>query len=189
MGEAGAHAEGEAPGGTTSFAGGGACARCGLLAVVLAVALLALVPMGLNVLFGLRVRGEPCGWHVGDYGPLLAAADALMADPARHGQYGAPTAQDVERARQQVGPPPAPWRPLADLPEVVRAAAPARVSVGPDQVTLAWERRGGYAYGYSLLLLSEGARAAREAELRRSHGSFQSNTEVAPRAWSHWPFH
>lgn len=128
----------------------------------------------------LPVSDRPASWH---YEPrqraaLLAAARGLMADEAKHGSYGA-------RLHARPGES---FRPLSELPGPLKALGSAAARVDGEEVSLTWyDPKNGYGYGYSLVLLAEGA-TDRVEGLRRSDGSFCRNVELDPWVWSTYGF-
>jgi len=113
------------------------------------------------------IHVPPVRWSVGDVPAAVRAADALMADPRAHGDYGEPHGS--------------PTRPL---PPALRFRGVRSVRVGPDEVTVAWHPTVFYTWGYMLVVASERTRAERERELTLRSGSYQRSRQLAPRAWS-----
>ena len=165
---------------------------CCLVAGILAAAggaLAGVALVGFGWALALGPPSSPALHHVHDLTALVAEADALMADPKAHGVYGGPDPMEQDRAAQGQPLPDQTYRPLSELPPLVRQAAPIRVSVGGDGVTLAWPRGDGTGYGHYLTIVTEARRAETAAGMAKQHGNFYVATQVGPRAWSHFPVH
>lgn len=165
---------------------------CCLMAGVLAAAggaLAAVALVGVGWALALGPPSSPALLRVHDLTALIAEADALMADPKAHGVYGGPDQMEQDRAAHGDPLPDRTYRPLAELPALVRQAAPIQVWVSEGGVTLSWPRGDGTGYGHDLTIVTEAGRTETAAEMQKRHGNFYVATQVAPRAWSHFPVH
>jgi hypothetical protein len=165
---------------------------CCLVAGVLAAAgvgLAALALVGVGWALALGPPSSPALLHVHDLTAFVAEADALMADPKAHGVYGGPDQMEQDGVAHGEQPRRETYRPLAELPALVRQAGPIQVSVSEGGVTLSWPRGDRTGYGHYLTIVTEAHRAETAARMAKHHGNFYVATQVAPRAWSHFPVH
>lgn len=159
-----------------------------IIGVSCSFALIALSMVVFVVLYFARstqlfVDAAPARGHLEgvDTSELLRVARALGSDPERQGfVYWNPAAEAPQPRMER----PAGARDLAELPAIIRDMAPLQVIVGGGGLKLTWDRPP-YDYGYTMLLMPDGAD---EARLMRHNGDGHWTEKLQDGIWSFYAF-